>query len=139
MTYVDFLKEVEGCKLKAYQDGGGVWTIGYGHTGSDVHDGLVWTQAQADETLKEDSYNSYLSMKKVLGATPATVNQQAAFVSFIFNLGAVAFANSTLVHKFKQGDLLGTAKEFIKWDHDNGKEIKGLLIRRAKELVLFLQ
>lgn len=47
-------REFEGCRLEAYQDQGGVWTIGYGHTGPDVHEGLTWTQEQADEAQKKD-------------------------------------------------------------------------------------
>ena len=44
----------EGCVLRAYQDTVGVWTIGVGHTGPDVHKGLIWTQAQADAQLAQD-------------------------------------------------------------------------------------
>lgn len=44
----------EGLRLHAYQDSGGVWTIGWGHTGPDVHEGLVWTRAQALAALRED-------------------------------------------------------------------------------------
>jgi|SRR5665213_3749404 len=47
----------EGLRLTAYPDPlthAAPWTIGYGHTGLDVHPGLVWTQAQADTALAED-------------------------------------------------------------------------------------
>lgn len=44
----------EGCRLQAYRDAGGVWTIGYGHTGPEVHGGLVWSQAQAEAQLEAD-------------------------------------------------------------------------------------
>ncbi len=49
------LKRDEGCRLKAYLDSRGVWTIGYGHTGREVHPGLEWTQAQADAQLAIDA------------------------------------------------------------------------------------
>lgn len=48
------LKREEGVDLHAYQDQGGVWTIGYGHTGPEVHAGLVWTLAQAEAALLLD-------------------------------------------------------------------------------------
>lgn len=51
------LKRDEGLRLKAYPDplsGGAPWTIGYGHTGPEVREGLVWTQAQADAALVAD-------------------------------------------------------------------------------------
>lgn len=48
------LRRDEGCVLHAYLDTVGVWTIGYGHTGKEVHKGLVWTQAQAEDALASD-------------------------------------------------------------------------------------
>jgi lysozyme len=44
----------EGLRLKAYQDSGGIWTIGWGHTGPEVHEGLVWTRDQCVEALRKD-------------------------------------------------------------------------------------
>jgi len=44
----------EGLRLTAYQDSGGVWTIGWGHTGPEVHEGLVWTREQCAAALKHD-------------------------------------------------------------------------------------
>jgi lysozyme len=46
------LKHDEGCKLKAYQDTKGIWTIGVGH--AHVPEGTVWTQADCDTQLKQD-------------------------------------------------------------------------------------
>ena len=40
----------EGCRLTAYQDSGGVWTIGYGHTAG-VYAGKTCTEAQAEAWL----------------------------------------------------------------------------------------
>lgn len=51
------LQRDEGLRLTAYPDpisGGEPWTIGYGHTGPDVHPGLVWTEAQAESALGLD-------------------------------------------------------------------------------------
>lgn len=59
------IKRAEGLRLKAYADpeselartgkgSGEPWSIGYGHTGPDVHEGLVWTQAQAEAALLAD-------------------------------------------------------------------------------------
>ena len=42
----------EGCRLEAYKDTLGVWTIGYGH--AHVEPGLCWTQSKADEQLRAD-------------------------------------------------------------------------------------
>ena len=52
-NFFTLIKKFEGCKLTAYQDSIGVWTIGYGHTAG-VTKGQVITQAQADTYLKSD-------------------------------------------------------------------------------------
>ena len=49
-----FIQNEEGIRLKAYQDTRGVWTIGVGHTGPDVYEGLVITADQAEDIFKKD-------------------------------------------------------------------------------------
>jgi lysozyme len=44
----------EGCRLEAYPDIRGIWTIGYGHTGPDVHPEMCITQAQVEAYLLKD-------------------------------------------------------------------------------------
>ncbi len=50
------ISSAEGCRLEAYKDTLGYWTIGYGHKLSVGKDwsGLVWTQTQADTQLHYD-------------------------------------------------------------------------------------
>ena len=48
------LEREESCRLLAYLDTEGVPTIGWGHTGPEVHLGLVWGQEMADQTLELD-------------------------------------------------------------------------------------
>ena len=50
---IDAIKRFEACRLTAYQDSVGVWTIGYGHT-KGVKRGDKITQQQADEYLRAD-------------------------------------------------------------------------------------
>src|SRR5690625_2307834 len=54
------LKHFEGVRLKAYRDPVGVWTIGYGHTGPEVHEGLVWSHAQAEKALRDRLNNEFV-------------------------------------------------------------------------------
>lgn len=49
------LKHDEGCRLVAYRDSLGIWTIGYGHTGTDVEPGLVWMPQRAERQLIDDA------------------------------------------------------------------------------------
>jgi lysozyme len=51
------LKRDEGLRSEAYPDplsGGDPWTIGYGHTGPEVHAGLIWNEEQCESALLED-------------------------------------------------------------------------------------
>ena len=87
---ITFVKGAEACRLTAYQDSKGVWTIGYGHTGPEVVKGLVWTQAQADEALVADLAIAAGRLASVVNE-PAiaglTDHEYGALVSFVFNLG----------------------------------------------------
>lgn len=133
----DLVKRFEGCRLTAYQDSAGVWTIGWGHTGSEVRAGLVWTQAQADQTLIQDlahASDAVVRLKRRL----LTDHQMAALISFAFNLGQAALAGSTLLKLVNAADMTGAANEFGRWTHAGGKEVTGLVVRRAAERDMFL-
>lgn len=130
-------KSMEGCKLVAYQDQVGVWTIGYGHTGPDVFEGLVITQGYADKLLEKDVQLAVDSVNKLV-AVSITQNQFDALVDFVFNLGATKFKNSTLLKKLNAGDHMGAAGEFDKWVLAGGKVLAGLVKRRGAEKSIFL-
>lgn len=125
----------EGCKLEAYRCPAGIWTIGYGHTG-DVKRGDRITQHQAETILKYDLERFERAVSA--SAPKANSNQHSAMVSFAFNVGVRALGGSTLLRKFLAGDLRGAADEFSKWTHAAGKELPGLVKRRAAERALFL-
>src|SRR5580698_7032046 len=63
------LKAEEGMRVAAYPDpvsGGAPWTIGYGHTGREVHPGLVWSQGQADAALAADIATTCVGLDSAL-------------------------------------------------------------------------
>ena len=130
----------EGLRLTAYADpgtGGAPWTIGYGHTGLDVHPGLTITQEQAEELLMQDIKKASAAVNaKVTG--DITQEEFDALVDFVFNVGAGNFAASTLLKKVNSGDIHGAAAEFEKWDMAAGKHMAGLLRRRHAEAEEFL-
>lgn len=137
---VNLITKWEGCKLVAYKDGGGVWTIGYGHTSAagapPVRAGMRITQDEAIRIFKNDIVKYEDAVTKVLNKTPSQ-NQFDAMVSLCYNIGPTAFQNSTLVKKFNQGDFIGASKAFMSWVKDNGKVVKGLENRRKSEKSLF--
>lgn len=138
---VELIKEFEGCRLTAYKCPAGVWTIGYGHTGTvdgkAVASGMTITAAKATELLKADlskfeaAVNSYVT-------APITQNMFDALVSFSFNVGAGALRRSTLLKKLNTKDYNGAANEFPLWNKAGGKVLKGLVRRREREKQLFL-
>lgn len=133
---VALIKEFEGCKLKAYQDIVGVWTVGYGATGADVTEGLEITQEEADKRLLADIEQFERGVMRVV-KVPLTDNQLAALVSFTYNLGIGSLWRSTLLRLLNAGDYEAAAKEFLKWDRAGGVPVAGLTRRRKSEMDLF--
>lgn len=131
------IEHFEGLRLKAYQDIVGVWTIGYGHTGKDVHPGMHITQKYAEHLLRDDLMKAERAVKHYYNK-PITQGQFDALVSFTYNLGAGALHGSTLMRKMNAEDFDGAANEFHKWNHAGGREIVGLTRRREEERVRFL-
>jgi len=130
----------EGLRLTAYPDPathGDPWTIGYGHTGAEVHQGMTITQEQAEEFLMQDVQKAVQTVNSKVH-TDLTQNEFDALVDFVFNCGAGNFAGSTLLRKINAGDMEGAALEFEKWTHADGKVMAGLIKRRHAEAVLFL-
>lgn len=133
---INFIEEWEGCELTSYQDGGGVWTIGVGHT-KGVKAGQTITQQQADQYLVDDLQPVNQTLNSVVTVS-VNQNQYDALSSFTFNLGCEALEGSTLLKLLNEGNYQGAADEFPKWDHDNGVVVQGLLNRRNAERDLFL-
>ncbi len=132
---LQLIKDVEGLRLQAYQDTGGVWTIGVGHTGPEVVKGKVITEAEADRLLLQDVREAEEIVARLFPVT--TQPQFDALVSFTFNLGEDQVAPSTLRKLHNAGDYAGAAAQFARWKFDNGKEVAGLVTRRRKEAALY--
>ena len=140
------VKQFEGCRLTAYQDIVGVWTIGYGETRWTNSEGIrlpVWagltiTQAQADADVSA-RYNEFQTQVQALVKVPVTPNQLGALVSFAYNLGVGSLAGSTLLRLLNSGaSPVTVAQQFGRWNMAGGKIVQGLTNRRAAEAKLFL-
>ena len=127
---------MEGCRLTAYKDSAGIWTIGYGHTGLDVYEGLRITQHQADILLDFD-LNEAAQVVRELVTVPLNNNQFGALVSFVFNLGRQKFHDSTLLEVLNNKQYEKVPSEFSKWIWAGGKTINGLKFRRVREIELW--
>lgn len=132
------IKDHEGLRLTAYKDGGGVWTIGYGHTGSDVREGLTIPLSEAERLLTRDLRTAEWHVTRLV-QVKLTQNQFDALVSFVYNVGGDAFEKSTMLRLLNAGEYEGSANQFLRWNKDNGKVVDGLTNRRRKERELFLK
>jgi lysozyme len=135
-TGLTLTKHFEGCELSAYADQGGVWTIGYGHTGPGVYAGLTITQEQAETFLLSDLAGA-VSCVNSLVTSEIVQCQFDALVDFTFNLGCASLATSTLLRYVNVGDFADAANQFLRWDHVRGVVVPGLLRRRQAEVQLF--
>ena len=114
------IRVFEGCRLTAYQDTGGIWTIGFGHTGPDVTAGLTISMDQAEDLLVKDAAPLFaLVADKPLHAA-------AAYVSFGYNCG---------LHSLQL--VLAGSAQMQNYVHDRmGHTLSGLVARRGLEMAL---
>lgn len=139
----DLIKEFEGFRANAYPDGGG-WSVGYGSqynfdAGRPTQPGDTVSQQTALKWLNiVNESNSKLIAKEI--KTPITQNMRTAMLSLAYNIGQVAFLNSTLVEKLKAGRPKSeVAQEFDRWVKSDGAVNPVLVARRAREKALFLK
>ena len=138
---VDLICSFEGKRLTAYDDGVGVWTIGFGTTvypnGIKVMKGDTCTEAQAKTYMAHDLKKFEATVNKAV-TLQLNQNQFDALVSLAYNIGTNAFSKSTLVKKLNANDIRGAADQFDVWVNAGGKRMQGLVNRRAREKALFI-
>lgn len=121
----------EGRVLGSYVDPVGIVTACTGHTGPELRMGQSYTKEQCETMLYGDLLKHAEALECI--KTPLADNQKAAFLSFAFNVGNSAFCGSTLARKANAGDLLGACAELSRWVMAGGRELRGLVRRRAAE------
>lgn len=133
----DLIESVEGIRLKAYLDGNGIPTIGFGSTGN-VKMGDVITAEQADARLAADLHQAEWAVNTFV-KVPLNQNQFDALSSFVYNIGSGNFSKSTMLKLLNDGKYEDAAKQFFVWVKVNGKFSQGLMNRRIKEEALFME
>lgn len=98
--------------------------------------GQTITQQQADDYLRRDVRQFERAVARQV-RVPLTQGQFDALVSFAFNLGEGALAQSTLLRLLNAGDYAGAAAQFDRWNKAGGRVLPGLVRRRAAERALF--
>jgi GH24 family phage-related lysozyme (muramidase) len=133
---LNLIKRFEGLRLTAYDDGVGVWTVGFGHT-KGVQPGDKITEEQATDFLRIDVAEASDAVARLV-TVALSQNQRDALISLVYNIGSGAFEGSTLLRKLNAGDHAGAADEFTRWNKGGGRVLAGLVKRRAAERELFM-
>lgn len=140
MTYskqgLALTESFEGCKLTAYQDVRGRWTIGFGHATADVVAGMTCTLEQAQEWLESD-IDWAAKVVTSLVHVSLTQSEFDAITDLVFNIGAGNFAKSTMLTDLNRGNFAMAALEFERWAFADGVKVAGLLRRRYAEKAEF--
>lgn len=135
---IEFIKRHEGCRLKAYRCSANKLTIGYGHTGNDVKEGMTITQAEADNLLAKDLEKFETYVKDATKGVTLNENQFAALVSFTYNVGPKNFNNSTLLKRIKaNANDPDIVNQFRRWNKAGTTVLPGLVKRREEEAKLY--
>lgn len=137
------IRAFEGCRLSAYKCPAGIWTIGWGATivnGAAVREGDTISQSLADELLRAEILRIAAQLHEIIPVSAKWGgNQQAAVLSWIYNVGLGAAKDSTLRRRINAGEggPVVIPQELPKWDKANGAALPGLTRRRAAEVALF--
>ncbi len=134
---IALIKQWEGLRLQAYRDPVGIWTIGYGHT-RDVQPGRTITEAEAERLLRADLAEAEAVVAGSV-TVPLSDHRFGALVSLVYNIGAGAFAGSTLLRRLNAGDYDAVPGELQRWVYAGGRKLTGLVNRRAAESALWVR
>lgn len=136
---IALIKQYEGCKLTAYKPVATekYFTIGIGHYGADVKQGMTITERKAEELFCKD----IAPIEQALNSLNINFKQQQfdALVSWIFNLGIGNFNSSTMKKYIiaRKSDIEIT-DQLVQWHKSNGKPLLGLMRRRCDEANMWL-
>ncbi|WP_035061240.1 lysozyme [Andreprevotia chitinilytica] len=123
----------EGERRTTYLDPVQIPTRCYGHTGKDVRLGQPEASASECQALLQADLIAANAGVDQCVHVPLTTGQRAALVSFVFNVGAGKFCGSGIAHKLNAGDYVGACGELSRWVWAGGKQLPGLVKRRAAE------
>jgi len=152
ISAIALIKNFEGFRDKPYLCPAGYWTVGFGHVIIDQDGEMLkgakdkdeafgifnttLTQKQASELLAEDlvpAVNQIVRLVKV----PLNDNQLSSLISFVFNIGVTAFANSTLLKLLNQGHYDKVPEQLLRWTKAEKLVLSGLVKRRTAEAKLW--
>ena len=138
----NLLKGLEGFLPSVYKCAAGRDTIGYGFTEGRLLARGRMTEGEATAELERICGEIAVRLRKE-GGIILNPSEEAAVVSFVYNVGWGAFKSSTMFRLLKAGRRgAAIGAEFRKWVYvtKGGKKVvsKGLASRRAEEARMFM-
>lgn len=132
-----FVPEHEGEVLTTYLDPVGVATVCYGDTDPAMAvPGATYSRAECLASLERQLIAHAGPVLEAVPEVVASPEMTAAFVSLAYNIGAGAFRKSTVVRRFRASDYTGACAAIEMWRYAGGKEMPGMVVRRADERAL---
>lgn len=136
----------EGRHRASYRDGGGKLTAGVGHTGPEVIEGKVYSEAEINAWFHADMEEAAEIVRKYITA-PVTQGMFDALTSFAFNFGEDKFRKYTLKDLINRGaHPTVIASKWLEYiytindeDGDGDQDAvvdRGLPIRRLREILM---
>lgn len=127
------IKKDEGREYVAYKDIVGVPTVCDGVTGPDVIPGKVYTDAECNRlTIKHlEAHGSQL-----LDCIHVRITQgmYEGLVGWAYNVGVGAACRSTAIRLINAGQYEAGCRDLMRWNKAGGKEVRGLTLRRKREM-----
>jgi lysozyme len=146
MSLIDFVKAREG---RAKDNGDGtvdsyldtaarppVWTIGYGTTGPEIVEGIVWTYLQCDNALTLRLSHARAQLLALSPNVDWPDGAQDALTDFVYNEGSGNYAGSTVRKCVETGDWAGVKTHLLDWEYAGGVRLGGLVTRREGEAAM---
>jgi len=130
----ELIKSFEGCKYRPYKLSGEMYyTVGYGHTGTDVKAGYIYSREQIDKWFDADIEKFEKLVEKYNDEYNWNQNEFDALVSFAYNTGSIDYLTARGTRN--RDEIKGV---WLMYCHDaTGNKLDGLIRRRKQELALF--
>lgn len=132
-----FIKRRESVVLTPHWDAiGHVFDIGYGHVFKDDEPRHSITQEEADALFDIDIhyYSDQVDQAVTVDIPQAMFD---ALTSLVYNIGGSAFRSSALLQYVNAAMHADACVALLEWRKSKGSDVDGLLLRRAKEAVMY--
>ena len=134
---LELIGNAESCRRDPYVCPAGVLTDGIGNT-----HGVKEGTRKNDQQIAADWERNILSAEKCVNAyangSKLSDNTFSAVTSITFNVGCGAMQKSTMFWQLRQGHIADACQQFSRWTYAGGKQLSGLVKRRAEEKQLCL-